>query len=136
MVDGGPWAGGGWSGSRTRGGSTAVMDNMRLHRRPVGSALVVVWQRILFQKVPGGMLRNGSVWALGLRGNERRLGARRELEGGHAESGQGGFHRWSVVGVAIVLVRGAKTDPHGWALVVEAEQGLEGVVGDEVVVLS
>ena len=33
-----------------------------------------------------------------------------------------------------VLVRGARTDPHGWALVVEAGQGLEGVVGDEVVV--
>ena len=38
------------------------------------------------------------------------------------------------MGVAIVLVRGARTVPHGWALVVEAEQGLEGVVGDEVVV--
>ena len=49
-------------------------------------------------------------------------------------SGQGGFHRWSVVGVATVLVRGAKTDPHGWALVVEAGQGLEGVAGDGVVV--
>ena len=31
-------------------------------------------------------------------------------------------------------VRGARTDPHGWALVVEAEQGLGEVVGDEVVV--
>ena len=72
--------------------------------------------------------------AWGLRGNERWLGARRELEGGHAGSGQGGFHRWSVVGVATVLVRGAKTDPHGWALVVEAGQGLEGVAGDGVVV--
>ena len=38
--------------------------------------------------------------ALGLRGKERWLGARRELEGGHAGSGQGGFHRWSVGGVA------------------------------------
>ena len=72
--------------------------------------------------------------ALGLRGNEHWLGARRGREGGHAGSGQGGFHRWSVVGVATVLVRGARTDPYGWALVVEAEQGLEGVVGDEVVV--
>ena len=72
--------------------------------------------------------------ALGLRGNERWLGARRELEGGHAGSGQGGFHRWSVVCVATVLVRGAKTDPHGWALVVEAGQELEGVAGDGVVV--
>ena len=54
--------------------------------------------------------------------------------GGHAGSGQGGFHKWSVVGVATVLVRGARTDPYGWALVVEAEQGLEGVVGDEVIV--
>ena len=43
---------------------------------------------------------------------------------------QGGFHRWSVVDVATVLVRGARTVPHGWTLVVEAEQGLEGVVGD------
>ena len=95
---------------------------------------------------------NGSVWelelrrwgllgsigigllALGLRENERWLGARRELEGGHAGSGQGGFHRWSVVGVATVLVRGAQTDPHGWALVVEAGPGLEGVAGDGVVV--
>ena len=56
------------------------------------------------------------------------------LRGGHAGSGQGGFHRWSVVGVATVLVRDAKTDPHGWALVVEAGQGLEGVAGDGVVV--
>ena len=48
-------------------------------------------------------------------------------------SWQGGFHRWSVVGVATVLVRGAKTDPHGWD-VVEAEQGLEGVAGGVVVV--
>ena len=72
--------------------------------------------------------------ALGLRGNKRWLGARRELEGGHAESGQGGFHRWSVVGVATVLVRGAKTAPHGWAVVVKAGPGLEGVAGDGVVV--
>ena len=71
--------------------------------------------------------------ALGLRGNERCLGARRELEGGHAGSGQGGFRRWSVVGVATVLGRGAKIDPHGWALV-EAGQGFEGVAGDGVVV--
>ena len=72
--------------------------------------------------------------ALGLRGNERWLGARRELEGGHARTWQGGFHRWSVVDVAAVLVRGARTDLHGWALVVKAEQGLEGVAGDGVVV--
>ena len=72
--------------------------------------------------------------ALGLRGNEHWLGARRELEGGRAGSWQGGFHRWSVVGVATVLVRGAKTDPRGWAVVVEAGQGLEGVAGDGVVV--
>ena len=38
------------------------------------------------------------------------------------------------MGVATVLVRGAKTDPHRWALVVEAGQGLEGVAGDGVVV--
>ena len=72
--------------------------------------------------------------ALGLRGNEHWLDARSELEGGHSGSGQGGFHRWSVVGVATVLVRGAKTDPHGWALVVEAGQGFEGVAGGGVVV--
>ena len=36
--------------------------------------------------------------------------------------------------MAIVLVRGARTDPHGWALVVEAEQRLERVAGDGVVV--
>jgi hypothetical protein len=72
--------------------------------------------------------------ALGLCGNERWLGARRELEEGHAGSGQGGFHRWSVVGVTTVLVRGAKTDPHGWALVVEAGQGFGGVAGGGVVV--
>ena len=72
--------------------------------------------------------------ALGLRGNECWLGARRELEGGRAGSWQGGFHRWFVVGVATVLVRGAKTDPYGWAVVVEAGQGLEGVAGDGVVV--
>ena len=29
-----------------------------------------------------------------------------------------------------VLVRGAKTDPRGWALVVEAGQEFEGVAGD------
>ena len=56
------------------------------------------------------------------------------LRGGRAGSWQGGFHRWSVVGVATVLVRGAKTDPRRWALVVEAGQGLEGVVADGVVV--
>ena len=78
-----------------------------------------------------GSIGIGSL-ALGSGGNERWLGARRELEGGHAGSGQGGFHRWSVVDVATVLVRGAKTDPHGWALVVEAEQRLEGVAAAEV----
>ena len=49
------------------GGSTAVMDSMRLQRRPDGSAMIGVWQRILFQAVPGGMLVNGSVWELELR---------------------------------------------------------------------
>ena len=38
------------------------------------------------------------------------------------------------MGAATVLVRGAKTDPHVWALVVEAGPGLEGVAGDGVVV--
>ena len=44
-----------------------MIDNMRLHRRPVGSALLVVWQRILFQEDPGGMLMNGSIDELELR---------------------------------------------------------------------
>ena len=56
------------------------------------------------------------------------------LRGGRAGSWQGGVHRWFVVGVVTVLGRGAKTDPHGWAVVVEAEQGLEGVAGGVVVV--
>ena len=43
-----------------------MMDNMRLHRRLDGSALIVVWQSILFQEVPGGMLMNGSVLELEL----------------------------------------------------------------------
>ena len=43
-----------------------MMDSMRLHRRPVGSALVVVWQRILIQEVPEEMLMNGSVEELEL----------------------------------------------------------------------
>ena len=72
--------------------------------------------------------------ALGLHGSEHWLEARHELEGSRAESWQGGFHRWSVVGVATVLGRGAKTDPRGWAVVVEAEQVLEGVAGGVVVV--
>ena len=61
-------------------------------------------------------------------------GVKRGPEGGHAGSGQGRLHRWSVVDVATVLVRGARTVPHEWALVVEVEQGLKGVVEDEVVV--
>ena len=56
-----PWPGRGLVESVIRGGSTAVVDNLRLHRRPDGSAWFVVWQRILFQEVPGGMLINGSV---------------------------------------------------------------------------
>ena len=77
-----------------------MMDSMRLQRRPGGSAMIGVWQRILFQEVPVGMLINGSVWelelrrwgcwgsigigrlALGVCVSERWLGARRELEGG------------------------------------------------------
>ena len=62
------------------------------------------------------------------------MGARGELEGGHAGSGQEGFHRWYVVGVSTGLVRGAKIVPHGWALVVEAGQGFGGVAGGGVVV--
>ena len=72
--------------------------------------------------------------ALDLHENEHWLGARLELEGGRVWSWQGGFHRWSVVDVATVLGRGAKTDPHGWDLVEEAELGLEGVAEGVVVV--
>ena len=43
------------------------MDRMRLQRQPDGSAMIGVWQRILFQPVPEGMLVNGSVRELGLR---------------------------------------------------------------------
>ena len=43
-----------------------MMNNMRLLRRPDGSALFVVRQRILFQEVPEGMLINGSVGELEL----------------------------------------------------------------------
>ena len=43
-----------------------MMDNMRLLKRPDGSTLMVVWQRILFQEVPEGMLINGSVSELEL----------------------------------------------------------------------
>ena len=39
-----------------------------------------------------------------------------------------------MVGVSTGLVRDAKTDPHGWALVVEAGQGFGGVAGGGVVV--
>ena len=56
-----PWPGRSWAESVIRGGSTAVVDNMRMHRRPDGSAWIVVWQRILFQEVPEEMLINGSV---------------------------------------------------------------------------
>ena len=42
------------------GGSTAVMDSMRLQRRPDGSVVIGVWHRILFHEVPGGMLVNRS----------------------------------------------------------------------------
>jgi hypothetical protein len=50
------------------GGSTAVMDSMRLQRRPVGSVVTGVWHRILFHVVPRGMLAN---WMAGLAGLER-----------------------------------------------------------------
>ena len=53
-------------GSVGVGGFTAVMDSMRLQRRPEDSAMIEVWQRILFQKVPGGMLVNESTWELEL----------------------------------------------------------------------
>ena len=49
-------------------GSTAVMDSMRLQRRPVGSVVIGVWHRILFHVVSGGMLAN---WIAGVAGLER-----------------------------------------------------------------
>ena len=45
----------GWMGSVVVGGSTAVMNSSRLQRRPAGSAVMGVRQRILFQEVPEGM---------------------------------------------------------------------------------
>ena len=56
------------------------------------------------------------------------------LRGAVQGSGREDFIDGPFVGVAIVLGRGAKTDPRGWAVVVEAGQGLEGVAGDGVVV--
>ena len=50
------------------GGSTAVVDKMRLQRRPVGSVVIGVWHRILFHVVPGGTLAN---WIAGVAGLER-----------------------------------------------------------------
>ena len=47
------------------GGSTAVMDRMRLQRRPVVSVVSGVWHRILFHVVPGGLLAN---WIAGVAG--------------------------------------------------------------------
>ena len=48
------------------GGSTAMMDSMRLQRQPDGSVVIGVWQRILFHEDPGGMLVNWSAWKTGL----------------------------------------------------------------------
>ena len=56
----------GWMGSGGVGGSTAVMESSRLQRRPDGSAVIGVWQRILFHEVPGGMLVNRSSWKVEL----------------------------------------------------------------------
>ena len=56
----------GWMGSVGVDGSTAIMESSRLQRRPDGSAVIGVWQRILFHEVSGGMLVNRSSWELGL----------------------------------------------------------------------
>ena len=56
----------GWMGSGGVGGSTAVMESSRLQRRPDGSAVIRIWQRILFHEVSGEMLVNRSSWELGL----------------------------------------------------------------------
>ena len=52
----------GWMGSVGVGGSTAVMESSRLQRQSDGSAVIGVWQRILFHEVPGEMLVNRSFW--------------------------------------------------------------------------
>ena len=57
----------GWMGSVGVGGSTAVMERSRLQRRPDGSAVIRVWQSILFNEVLGRMLVNRSSWELELR---------------------------------------------------------------------
>ena len=56
----------GWMGSGGVGGSSAVMESSRLQRRPDGSAVIGVWQRILFHEVPGGMFVNRSFWEVEL----------------------------------------------------------------------
>jgi hypothetical protein len=55
-----------WLGSVSVGKSTAVIESSRLQRRPDGSDVIGVWQRILFREVSGGMLVNRSSWELGL----------------------------------------------------------------------
>ena len=57
----------GWMGSGGVGGSTAVMESSRLQRRPDGSAVIGVWQRILSHEVPGGMLVNRRSWEVGMK---------------------------------------------------------------------
>ena len=51
-----------WAG----GGSTAVMESMRLQRWPDGSVVIGVWHRILFHEVSGGTLVNWTAWKVGL----------------------------------------------------------------------
>ena len=53
-------------GSGGVGGSTAVMESSRLQRRPDESAVIGVWQRILYHEVAGGMLVNKSSWEVEL----------------------------------------------------------------------
>ena len=60
------------------------------------------------------------------------LGARHGHEGDCSVSGQGGFHRWSVLGAAAVRGRDSRTGLRGEAWVEGAVRELGGVAGDEV----
>ena len=55
-----------WMGPVVVGRSTAVMESSRLQRRLAESAVIGVWQKILFQEVPGGMMVSRSSWEVGL----------------------------------------------------------------------
>ena len=86
-------------GSGVRGGSTAVMYSMRLHRRTDGSAMNGIWQRILFQEVPVGSSRDVGQW--------ERLGVRvEEMEAGWGPLVLVSRH-WADVGVTVCREPGA-----------------------------